>query len=114
MSNAILTTIFLFNRFWLLIIVLIYCAVFPVLFCLNDRLFPNFTMPIYGLVMYALVFNGLVIALGGKYLISTITYPYSNRWFSSHLKRSTNIRFGREFLKCIERISYLVEDWSER
>jgi hypothetical protein len=44
----------------------------------------------YGWVTYLLVFNGLLLLLGGKALVSIIAYPYSNWIFRRSLSRTTN------------------------
>lgn len=50
----------------------------------------------------------------GKLLTSSIAYPYSNSCFTRHLKRTTNQRFGLEFRRCVERMTRMIKETTER
>ena len=63
---------------------------------------------IYSSYMYLLLFNGLVLFIGGYTLVGCIAYPYSNYTLQKQLKRQTNERFSVEFIKCTERITRLI------
>ena len=74
----------------------------------------SFTIPIYAWVIYVIIFNTVVLILLGLTLTSSIAYPYSNRFFTKHLKRTTNQRFGMEFSRCVERMTRMIKETTER
>lgn len=45
--------------------------------------------------------------------MSTIAYPYSSRLFRRTLARTTNARFGNEFIRSVNRLTDVVEMMSQ-
>ena len=88
----------------------------PILSLLNYLKFIHhtFRIPIYAWAIYIVVFNTVALILLGKFLTSSIAYPYSNSFFTSHLKRTSNQRFGQEFSKCVERMTRMIKETTER
>ena len=74
----------------------------------------QFTIPVYAWVIYVIIFNTVILILLGLTLTSSIAYPYSNRFFTKHLKRTTNQRFGMEFSRCVERMTRMIKETTER
>ena len=68
---------------------------------------------LYSTYGYLLLFNALVLLIGGYMLVGCIAYPYSNFALQKQLKRQTNERFSAEFIKCTERITRLIQDMAE-
>ena len=66
----------------------------------------------YGWLTYLLVLNGLLLLLGGRCIVSVISYPYSSRLFRRNLARTTNEKFGEEFKRCVNRMVDIVEQIS--
>ena len=75
-------------RFLVVIIILIYCAIFPLLYFFGPDLgWFSKTEISYAAIMYYIVFNTLVLILVGYCIVGTIAYPYSNGFFSTSHKR---------------------------
>ena len=91
--------------------ILLYCAIWPALYFVGPS-YHWFTKAeiTYGAIMYYLVFNTLFLIGIGYCLVGCVTYPFSNNYFSKSHKRTTNQRFGAEFIKCTERVSRVVQD----
>ena len=53
-----------------------------------------------------------MILIVGKCIVSCISYPYSSRIFRRNLARSTNARFGAEFIRSVNRLTEVVETMS--
>jgi len=51
---------------------------------------PTLQFTHYYYVMYLLVFNGVLLLWGGRYIASVMAYPYQSCFFSRHLERTTN------------------------
>ena len=95
--------------------ILIYCAIFPVLYFIGPDYIPwlSKTDISYGAIMYYLVFNTLFLIGIGYCVVGCVAYPYSNNYFNKSQKRQTNQRFGLEFTKCAERVVRVLQDMSE-
>jgi hypothetical protein len=63
----------------------------------------------YSLLLYMMAFNGLLLILGGRCIVSVISYPYSSILFRRNLARTTNQKFGEEFKRCVNRLVDVVE-----
>ena len=50
----------------------------------------------------------------GAYIASTLAYPYSNSILIKRQRDQTNIRFGTEFRRCVERMTRMIKDMTER
>ena len=58
---------------------MVYIAIFPIMYFYGDDLLDIPTKDlIYSTYMYVLLFNGLVLFIGGYALVGCIAYPYSN------------------------------------
>ena len=68
----------------------------------------------YGWLTYLLVLNGLLLLLGGRCIVSVISYPYSSRIFRRNLSRTTNEKFGEEFKRCVSRIVDIIDQISTK
>jgi hypothetical protein len=55
-----------------------------------------------------LVLNVLIVRLVGRYIVSAVTYPFSNVFASRYLKRNLNAKFGNEFCKRIDHMSSML------
>lgn len=53
-----------------------------------------------------------MILMVGKCIVSCISYPYSSRIFRRNLARSTNTRFGTEFIRSVNRLTDVVDKMS--
>jgi hypothetical protein len=71
---------------------------------------PTLSFTHYYFVMYLLVFNGLLLLCGGRYIASVMAYPYQSCFLSRHLARTTNQRMGEEFQRCVERLTDVMEN----
>jgi hypothetical protein len=63
----------------------------------------------YSLLLYVMAFNGILLILGGRCIVSVISYPYSSFLFRRNLARTTNQKFGEEFKRCVNRLVDTVE-----
>lgn len=63
----------------------------------------------YFLLLYVMALNGLLLLLGGRCIVSVISYPYSSFLFRRNLARTTNQKFGEEFKRCVNRLVDVVE-----
>ena len=52
--------------------------------------------------------------VGGAYVVSTASYPYSNSILVSRLTVNTNNKFGLEFARCVDRMTRMIKDITER
>ena len=95
------------------IIILIYLSIFPLVwfFVPQTKLMKDFEY--VGVVIYWLAFNVLFVLGVGYIVVGCIAYPYSNTLFSKTYKRSTNERFGVEFIRCCYRVQRLINDMME-
>ena len=90
-------------------IILAYCAIFPLLYYFGPDLgWFTKTEITYAAIMYYIVFNTLVLLIIGYCIVGTVAYPYSNCFFNTSHARQTNQRFGSEFIKCTERVCRVV------
>ena len=92
-------------------VVVLYCAIFPALYFVGPELswFTKGEIS-YAAVMYYVVFNTLLIVGLGYCIVGCVAYPFSASFFRNSHKRSTNQRFGTEFVKCTERVSRVLQD----
>ena len=67
----------------------------------------------YSTYIYILLFNGLVLGIGGYSIVGCVAYPYSKQFLQASLKRTTNERFSAEFIKCTDRVVRLVSNMAE-
>lgn len=66
-------------KVWVVFAILVYSAIFPIAYFYADDLLQIPTKDlIYSTYMYLLLFNGLVLFIGGYTLVGCIAYPYSN------------------------------------
>lgn len=101
-------------RFVIVSGILLYCAIFPVLYFVGPELEWFDTTEIsYAAIMYYLVFNTLCIIGVGYCLVGCIAYPYSSSYCIKGHFRQSNDKFGAEFIKCTERIVKIVSDMIE-
>jgi len=105
-------TVLCLSRFLIWLLFFLYTALFPVFYYLTNHMgkLGDFMLPKWSASMYIIAFNLFWILAGGKYLVSTIAFPYSNFFFSRHLRRTTNQRFGTEFDRCIDRMVKVIRD----
>jgi len=85
----------------------------PVVFALNYFGVINYDILIYEWAIYILIFNTVFLIFISKYIASSISYPYSNSFFSRSSRISTNARFGLEFRRCIEIMTRLIKETTE-
>jgi len=52
--------------------------------------------------------------IGGAYIVSTVAYPYSNSILVRNLTVNTNKRFGVEISRCVDRMTRMIKDMTER
>ena len=101
-------------RFFIFLVIVLYCSIFPVLYFVGPELkWFNKTEISYAAIMYYLVFNTLLLMLAGYCIVGSVAYPYSNAYFSKDHKRQTSVRFGQEFIKCVERVCTVIQDMIE-
>jgi len=74
----------------------------------------KFAIPIYAWGVYLLIFNTVALIFITKIFASSIAYPFSNTCFKRHLRNSTNLRFGLEFRRCIQRMTRMIKETTER
>ena len=72
-----------------------------------------FIKPIY-YVIYIIIFNSIVLVQLVKFVASSIAYPYSSSMFNKKMRANTNSRFGFEFRRCIERMTRMIKETTER
>jgi hypothetical protein len=72
------------------------------------------SIPYYAWVIYLLIFNSLVLYILLKFLIRTIPFPFSSQIFSSGVQRAANRKFSLEFRNCVERMTLMIKDMTER
>lgn len=63
----------------------------------------------YSLLMYVMALNGMLLLLGGRCIVSVISYPYSSHLFRRNLARTTNQKFGEEFKRCVNKLVDVAE-----
>ena len=101
-------------RFLIFSGILLYCAIWPALYFVGPQFkWYNKADISYAAIMYYLVFNTLFLIGIGYCIVGSVTYPYSNGSFSNNHRRTTNQRFGSEFVKCTERICRVLQDMIE-
>lgn len=98
-------------RFWVYLLCVVYCLVYPTLWICIER-YGMFTTlkskTVWFAIMYVIVLNILVVRLVGRYIVSAVTYPFSNIFASTYLKRNLNAKFGNEFCKRIDHMSNII------
>lgn len=57
-----------------------------------------------------LLLNVMLIIYSGHYLLSSVSFPYTNRYIRYNLFMSTNQRFGQEFTKLLLKTVNLVKE----
>ena len=90
-------------------VILLYCAIFPLLYFVGPEL-NLFTKAeiTYASFMYILVFNTAMIIGVGYMIVGCVAYPYSNGFFNKTHFQSSNEKFGSEFIKCTERVVRII------
>ena len=82
-KEAVLTFVFLMNRFLIFLCIALYCAIFPILYFTGPELkWFSKTEISYAAIMYYLVFNTLMLMSVGYCIVGSVTYPYSTSYFS--------------------------------
>lgn len=86
--SSIVSSFVSFNRFLIVSIILIYCAIFPILYFVGPQLkwFKKAQIS-YAAVMYYLVLNTFFLIVVGYCLVGCVAYPYSSRQFSKNHMR---------------------------
>ena len=97
----------------IVLFVIIYSAIFPLAYFYHSYINMSQDQLIYATYLYVLLFNGLILFIGGYALVGCIAYPYSNSVLQTQLNLQTNERFSTEFIKCTERIFHLIKDMTE-
>jgi hypothetical protein len=63
-------------------------------------------------ILYVLILNLLVVRLVGRYIITAISYPFSNVCARKFLKKQLNSKFGAEFAKRLEHLASVLANFS--
>jgi hypothetical protein len=74
----------------------------------------NWYIPWWAWLLYVIVVNTTFLMIFGAYIASTLAYPYSNSILIKRQRDQTNIRFGTEFRRCVERMTRMIKDMTER
>ena len=78
-------------RFLIASAILVYCAIFPLLYFVGPDLNLYTKSEItYASIMYIVVFNTLMIIGVGYAVVGCVSYPYSNDFFNKTLKECDN------------------------
>lgn len=65
-------------------------------------------------LLYILVFNTVMLVWIPKVLASSVAYPFSNSFVKRRQYSQSNTRFGLEFKRCIERMTRMIKETTER
>lgn len=98
------------------IILLVIASLFLPLAVLIDKQngVKNWYVPWWAWLLYVIVVNTTFLMIFGAYIASTLAYPYSNSILVKRLRDQTNVRFGTEFRRCVERMTRMIKDMTER
>ena len=100
-------------KLWLVIFILLYASLFPLAYLYSEYIDVDQNDVLYSTYLYVLLFNGLVLGIGGYSIVGCVAYPYSKQFLQADLKRTTNERFSTEFIKCTDRIVRLISNMAE-
>jgi len=78
----------------------------------DDRV--DWDFPWNSWLVYVFILNTTLLMVGGAYIVSTASYPYSNSILVSRLTVNTNSKFGLEFGRCVDRMTRMIKDITER
>ena len=71
-------------------------------------------IPWWAWLLYVIVVNTTILMIFGSYIASSLAYPYSNSILVKRQRDQTNVRFGTEFRRCVERMTRMIKDMTER
>ena len=75
-------------KFWMVVAILVYSTIFPLAYFYGPEITDiSEDETYYSLYTYLLLFNFLVLFIGGYALVGCIAYPYSNYALQKQLKR---------------------------
>lgn len=96
------------------IIVLVTLSLFvPVVALLNYLQVIHHPITIFAWLIYLLIFNSAMLLWLPKYLASSVAYPFSNSFVNRNQRVTTNVRFGLEFRRCVERMTRMIKETTE-
>jgi uncharacterized membrane protein YjdF len=97
-------------------ILILFSIILPFLI-IFDKLNPNVNWegeyPTASWLVYIFVLNTTFLMVGGEYIFSTVAYPYSNSLMVRNFNKNTNLKFGSEFSRCVDRMTRMISELVE-
>lgn len=85
----------------------------PLVAVLNRLGVLHYPITIYSWLIYVWVFNSAMLLWIPTYLASSVAYPFSNSFVNRNQRIATNVRFGLEFRRCVERMTRMIKETTE-